>query len=103
MLALSAPALAAAELSFLFSDPRRVTLSATNAPPLDLRSFLMFSERYSGLGSKENGMLPDTPLSDMPGKAPQVRGDNTHGAGMAKVNGRMHKIARAKQVYVIAW
>ena len=100
MLALSALALSAAELSFLFSDPRRVTLSATKAPPLDLRSFLMFSERYSGLGSKENGMLPDTPLSDMPGKAPQVRGD---GKGMAKVNGRMHKIARAKQVYVIAW
>ena len=98
MLALSALALAAAELSFLFSDPRRVTLSATKAPPLDLRSFLMFSERYSGLGSKENGMLPDTPLSDMPGKAPQVRGDNRHGTGMAKVNGRMHKIARAKQV-----
>jgi hypothetical protein len=100
MLALSALALAAAELSFLFSDPRRVTLSATKAPPLDLRSFLMFSERYSGLGSKENGMLPDTPLSDMPGKAPQVRGDGT---GMAKVNGRKHQIARAKQVYVIAW
>jgi hypothetical protein len=103
MLALSALALAAAELSFLFSEPRRVALSATNAPPLDLRSFLMFSERYSGLGSKENGRLSGTPLSDMPGRAPQVSGDGRHGKGKAKVNGKMHNAARAKQVHVKAW
>jgi hypothetical protein len=53
MLALSAFALAAPELSFFISEAGRAALSAAITLLLDLRSFLMFSDKYSGLGSKE--------------------------------------------------